>query len=132
MALWQTTCTCFILTVLKVKKNNELCLFEIRTENGVLPEKRFVGLHSLMCHAEREKTLSRASVMPCGSGTCSATLEKYQIWFFFFKHVWVFKKKYIYWPNKPVIVQYFFLMLNILYCNPFAYFWGWPCVFICA
>lgn len=38
--------------------------FEIRTENGVLPEQRFVGLHTLMCHAEREKTLSRASVMP--------------------------------------------------------------------
>lgn len=60
-------------------KKKKLCLFEIRTENGVLPEKRFVGLHSLMCHAEREKTLSRASVMPCGCGTCSATLEKYQI-----------------------------------------------------
>lgn len=40
------------------------CAFEIRTENGVLPEQRFVGLHTLMCHAEREKTLSRASVMP--------------------------------------------------------------------
>lgn len=51
------------------------CAFEIRTENGVLPEQRFVGLHILMCHAEREKTLSRASVMPCGCGTCSATLE---------------------------------------------------------
>lgn len=38
--------------------------FEIRTENGVLPEQRFVGLHTLMCHAEREKTLSGASVMP--------------------------------------------------------------------
>lgn len=63
----------------KKTNKNKLCLFEIRTENGVLPEKRFVGLHSLMCHAEREKTLSRASVMPCGSGTCSATLEKYQI-----------------------------------------------------
>lgn len=36
----------------------------MRTENGVLPEQRFVGLHTLMCHAEREKTLSRASVMP--------------------------------------------------------------------
>lgn len=59
------------------------CAFEIRTENGVLPEMRFVGLHSLMCHAEREKTLSRASVMPCGSGTCSATLE-IKLEFFFF------------------------------------------------
>ena len=64
------------------------CAFEIRTENGVLPEKRFVGLHTLMCHAEREKTLSRASVMPCGCGTCSATLEN--IKFDFFKHVWAF------------------------------------------
>lgn len=92
------------------------CAFEIRTENGVLPERRFVDLHSLMCHAEREKTLSRASVMPCGSGTCSATLENIKFDFFstcerFF---------YIYWP-KTCIVQYF-LMLNILYCNPFAYF----------
>lgn len=58
------------------------CAFEIRTENGVLPEKRFVGLHTLMCHAEREKTLSRASVMPCGCGTCSATLENIKFDFF--------------------------------------------------
>lgn len=92
------------------------CAFEMRTEDGVLPERRFVDLHSLMCHAEREKTLSRASVMPRGSGTCSATLENIKFDFFstcerFF---------YIYW-SKTCIVQYF-LMLNILYCNPFAYF----------
>jgi len=68
--------------VLKVKNKNKLCLFEIRTENGVLPEQRFVGLHTLMCHAGREKTLSRASVMPCGCGTCSATLENIKSDFF--------------------------------------------------
>lgn len=59
----------------KKNKKQKTVPLKIRTENGVLPEMRFVGLHSLMCHAEREKTLSRASVMPCGSGTCSATLE---------------------------------------------------------
>lgn len=103
------------------------CAFEIRTENGVLPEMRFVGLHSLMCHAEREKTLSRASVMPCGSGTCSATLEiKLD---FFLAYVSVF---YIYWPKKTCIVQNF-SMPNILYCNPFAYFEaGLVNCFICA
>lgn len=71
ITIWQTTCTCFYIDGAESKN----CAFEIRTENGVLPEKRFVGLHTLMCHAEREKTLSRASVMPCGCGTCSATLE---------------------------------------------------------
>ena len=49
--------------------------FGIGTENGVLPEQRFVDLRTLMCHAEREKTLSRAGVLPWGCGTCSATLE---------------------------------------------------------
>lgn len=101
------------------------CAFDIRTENGVLPEKRFVGLHTLMCHAEREKTLSRASVMPCGCGTCSATLEISN----FLACVSVFF--YIYWP-KICIVQYF-LMLNIV-LYPFAYFEAGLVIncFICA
>jgi len=54
ITIWQTTCTCFILTVLKVKKQknnkkkNKNCAFlKFRTENGVLPEQRFVGLHTL-------------------------------------------------------------------------------------
>lgn len=45
-----TTCTCLILTVLKVKT----VPLEFGTEDTVLPEQRFVGLHTLMCHAERE------------------------------------------------------------------------------
>lgn len=92
-----------ISTVLKVKTVP-------LTENGVLPEQRFVGLHTLMCHAEREKTLSRASVINAsGCGTCSATLENIQFDIFLFWHVCVVFFPYIYWPNN---VQYF-LMLNI-------------------
>lgn len=99
------TCTCFILTVLKVKN----CAFEIRTENGVLPEMRFVGLHSLMCHAEREKTLSRASVMPCGSGTCSATLE-IKLEFFFFS---ICEHFFLIFIGQKNCTVHNFLMLNI-------------------
>lgn len=72
--------------------NKQLCLLGL-DRVVFLPEQRFVGLHTLMCHAEREKTLSRASVMPCGCGTCSITLENIRNRFFNMYEC------YIYWPK---------------------------------
>lgn len=62
----------FILTVLKVKT---VPFKNTIGQRIVFCLKRDLWAYTLMCHAEREKTLSRASVMPLGCGTCSATLE---------------------------------------------------------
>lgn len=70
-----------------------------------------------MGHAEREETLSGVSVMPCGCGFSSATLENIQ---FFNLLVCFF---YIYWP-KSCIVEYYkhFVMSSV------CLLWGWPFV----
>lgn len=115
ITIWQTTCTCFILTVLKVKKqkNNKkkkqkLCLFEISDREWCSAWTEICRPTHSECHAGREKTLSRASVMPCGCGTCSATLENIRS--DFFNNVCVF---FLYLLAKTCIVQYFRNMLHI-------------------
>lgn len=102
---------------------------ETRTEDGVLPEQRFVGLHTLMCHAEREKTLSRASVMPGAVVLAVQHLKNIEFDIYIFFNV----SFSIFIGQNFVNVQYF-VMLNILYCNPFACFEAGlvsNCVYLC-
>lgn len=98
-------------------ESKKLCLFEIRTENGVLPEQEICRpTHSdVSCWAWENTVKSKCNAMWLWYLQCNTW--KYQIRFFLNMCACFF---YIYWP-KTCIVQYF-LMLHILYCNPFAYF----------
>lgn len=83
----------------------------------VPPEQRFVGPHK---HAEREKTGGKTDVVVGGGGTHSATLEA--IKFDILNPMSVFINIYIYWPKEPCNCPgfFFFLMLNVLHCDPFC------------
>lgn len=94
---------------------------ETETERkSVPPEQRFVGPHTPVCHAEREKTLSgeKTEAKGGGCGTHSATLEA--IKFDILKPITVFINIYIFIGQKNHVIVQDFLMLNILPCDQFC------------
>lgn len=139
MTIWQTTCTCFVLTVLKVKKINK------QTNKQTVPLK----LGQRMCSAWEEICRPTQSEVSCWAwentveSKCNATwlwylqcnTWKYQNWCFFL--FFLFEKKSmceclfsIFIGQKPVFVR-FFWTLHVVVSWSGGLRRGRPCVYLC-